>query len=485
MDAIETKGGTMSWSKVNLLRFGLVLLIVIGSSSVLCAKPVSIEKAKNMAVDQLSRAPSLLKEKDDIHVSKVFTITKESKNVYYVINLSPEGWVILSADDVAYPIIAYSYTGQYHENDHSPALDDWMANVKEEIYYAIENELSPLPGTIDAWESFESPSANLQSIVVDKLIETSWGQGGEPVWIPIWLPSYDQYCPYERGLFDWWRIAPTGCVATAMAQVMKYWSWPRCPVGEREYAPSWLCDSQGWPIRCYGYRSRYVTFNDRTYDWDIMPNQVAARPAWTHTPGEEAVQILMHDIGISVDMNYHPNGSGALLSGSPYICSVPDCDYHTEWYSDAIFALTEYFKYDTSADYRKREWYTDNDWIHFLKTELDNGRPVIYRGDDGGKSGHAFICDGYDTANLFHFNWGWDGTNDGWFKLDALTPGSHNFTLDHKAIFDLKPVTFRECDLNEDGAVDGYDLYLLAVSGKYLVLDTAMFAENFGKLDCN
>lgn len=430
----------MKSTKLNVLRLHLVLLIVFGFCSILHAKPISIEKAKKVAVNQLFDAPVALKEKAlseaDTYVLKVYTFTKNSNNVYYVLNMIPDGWVIISADDIAYPIIAYSHTGHYEEDGHPPAFDEWMENVKKEINSAIENQLTQLPETAAAWERLESPLENLDRAVVDELIETSWGQGGTD-WTPIWLPSYDLHCPLERGFLDWWRVAPTGCVATAMAQVMKYWSWPRTAAGSHSYDPYWDCESQAWPIRCYGYGERSRNFDSITYDWSIMPNSVAARASGTHTPGEQAVQHLLTDIGVAVEMSYHPYGSGALVWGSPWCFTDP---YYRCFNTDAVYAFENFFRYDVSANYNHKSDYTTNTWINMLQGELDDGRPVLYRGSkDDGSGGHAFVCDGYDTGDLFHFNWGWNGSYDAWFYLDDLTPGSHNFTYYQGGIFNLKP----------------------------------------------
>jgi hypothetical protein len=417
----------MKSSKLNVLRLQLVLLIVFGFCSILYAKPISIEKAKKVAVNQLFDAPVALKAKAlseaDDYVSRVYTITEDSRDVYYVLNMIPEGWIIISADDIAYPIIAYSPTGHYEEDGHPPAFDEWMENVKKEINSAIENQLIQLPRSAAAWERLEDPVESLGIAVVDELIQTSWGQGEGPKWDwhPIWLPSYEIHCPLERGFLDWWRVSPTGCVATAMGQIMKYWRWPHTGVGQHSYDPPWDCESQGWPIRCYGYGERSRNFSEISYHWDIMPNTVASRASGLHTAGEREVQDLLADIGVAVEMDYHPYGSGAYIT-------------------DAVSAFETFFTYDSSADYSYRGS-NDAAWINKLKGELDHGRPILYRGEAAppATSGHAFICDGYDTDDLFHFNWGWDGSYDGWFNVDDLTPGSHDYTYDQGGIFDLKP----------------------------------------------
>ena len=336
-----------------------------------------------------------------------------------------------------------SAKGAYAKNDHPPAFDTWMENVKDEIYDAIERGADPLPKAVKAWDLLDSGETAASTIVVDKLIQTTWSQGGKKDFLLPWFPSYDYYCPAETDWLGSYRVAPTGCVATAMAQVMKYWSWPPSGKGSHSYDPWWPCETQ-WGVACHGYGVRSVTFSFQEYAWQSMPNAVAARASGAHTWGEQQVQLLMRDLGVAVDMDYHPiNGSGAYLNlnSFPAICDPAnnsDCGYYAEWDSSALYALENYFRYDTSAHYEYKSSHGNN-WYTMLENELDNGRPLLYRGS--GSGGHAFVCDGYDSNQMYHFNWGWGGSYDGWYNLGALTPGTQNFTNAQAAIFNLKPAT--------------------------------------------
>ena len=132
-----------------------------------------------------------------------------------------------------------------------------------------------------------------------------------------------------------------------------------------------------------------------------------------------AIAYLMRDIGVAVDMDYTPSESSAGTD-------------------DAANAFVNYFRYRADG-YEDKDSYSLAEWKIKLLAELTAGRPIWYRGDDGGTSGHAFICDGYNGAQGFHFNWGWDGIADGFFTLDDLTPVAYlveyNFTFDQSCHF--------------------------------------------------
>jgi hypothetical protein len=210
--------------------------------------PVPLDVAMQVAVNQLNglsldkmvpRGFSAAGEPEGLpfdasNVSGVFTVTKEGTNVYYAINLDPEGWVIVSADYVAYPIIAYSENGSYSAEDHPPAFDAWMANVENEIYDAITNDLTPLAKAIEAWKTLGAPTADFgtessgppvtpqSSSSVPKLMSTTWSQGGKSSFNWAWAETYDYYCPWEKNWWGFYRVSPTGCVATALGQIMRY-----------------------------------------------------------------------------------------------------------------------------------------------------------------------------------------------------------------------------------------------------------------------
>lgn len=192
-----------------------------------------------------------------------------------------------------------------------------------------------------------------------------------------------------------------GCVAVAMGQVMYYWKHPVL------------------------INSREVQFN-----WCKMVDTLYSGSS--NPEGRNAISYLLLECGKAVDMDYGCSGSEA----------------HTE---DARDALVDVFGYKNTADFKSRFWHSDDEWIQMLRFNLDTGMPVIYRGRTaliGGK-GHAFVCDGYNEYNEFHFNWGWgsSGPND-YYTLNNLHPNENNYRFHQGAIFGLKPdIRHNICDM--------------------------------------
>jgi len=171
-----------------------------------------------------------------------------------------------------------------------------------------------------------------------------------------------------------------------MAQIMKFWSYPTTGSGFHSYNHS-------------RYGTLSANFGSTTYDWSAMPNNV--------TSANNAVATLMYHCGVSVDMNYGVSATGG--SGA----------YHT----DVVTALKTYFGYSSGVKRELRSSYSQSQWISLLKNELNAGRPIQYAGYGSG-GGHSFVCDGYDNNDFFHFNWGWGGSSDGYFSVNALNPGN-------------------------------------------------------------
>ncbi len=382
--------------------------------------------------------------------------------IYYIFNLIPEGWMIIAANDVAYPMIAYSNEGAWTPDDTPPQCQWWMETVKVEISQAIATNLSPLPNAEEAWhdpveEPLILPSLNISTLsylpTVDPLIQTRWDQGGKSTYSGVWYKSYDYYCPWEK---NWagYRVPPTGCVATTMAQIMKYWEWPPVGSGSHTWDPPYQCESA-----CNGYDAYTVDYSQARYNWAIMPEKVGSN-LLTGNPspyeGGLEVALLMRHCGNALNMKYKPGASSS----------------HTSLMVDA---LKNHYHYNPGATYIPKDsdypWpngthYSTTDWINMLKGELSAGRPLPYQGDNG-VVGHSFVCDGYDSANLFHFNWGWSGSKDGYYNIDDLTPGGFDFRQETSAGFYIEPGYPKEVWVNasytengdNDGHIWGWDAY--------------------------
>lgn len=231
---------------------------------------------------------------------------------------------------------------------------------------------------------------------------------------------FNDLCPeYQLGM-----RAPSGCVATAMAQVMYYHRWPERGTGTHTYSPAVL----------YG-NTLTADFGSTEYKWDAMVPYYAPgiyAPGYTEEESRAAVAELMLHCGVSVDMFYYTQ-SGAT-------------DY------DVPPALVNYFGYDRSMAYRKREHYSTRDWLGIIHSELEAGRPVLAYGRSA-SGGHAYVFDGMDSDGFIHVNWGWGGMSNGYFNTSALTPPTQGiggsdggFNYSQRIITGVKPADAIQCD---------------------------------------
>ncbi|MBO7586282.1 MAG: C10 family peptidase, partial [Bacteroidales bacterium] len=330
------------------------------------------------------------------------SVTRAVTDCYYVFSLQPTGFVMVAADERVRPILGYSYSNNFVAEDIPDNVRSWLENYSKQIKTAIDNDSQSCSETRTMWELLRSGRAtatrNITSIA--PLLQTTWDQGC----------YYNQFCP-EDSLGSCGHVW-AGCVAVAMAQVVRYWEWPNHGLNSHSYT----CD--------YGTLS--VNFGATTYNYNNMPNGLSSS---TSTSQKEEVAKLIYHCGVAVEMDYAPGGSSA------YSSDVPD-------------ALYDYFAYADNGTYVSRYNYSDSDWVNLIKHELDSLRPVYYSGH--GTGGHAFVCDGYDNSGFFHINWGWNGWYDGYFELSALTPSTSNFSSDQAAIIGIRSSgTFMRCSDSE------------------------------------
>jgi hypothetical protein len=331
----------------------------------------------------------------------------QGKVYYYVFNTtSPRGFVIVSGDDKVIPILGYSDQENFNLANMPEHVASWLEGYKQQIKYAIENDLSSTYEINTQWQELtgntgpDNPLKTESS--VNPLVQTKWDQS----------PYYNALCPYDN---QYNERTVTGCVATAMAQVLKYWNWPASGSGFHSYNSN-------------NYGTLSADFGSAAYNWGSMPNSV--------TGPNDAVSTLMYHCGVSVDMNY---GVGSQGGSGAYVVSSQSPVEHC-----AEYALKTYFGYPNNLQGVVRANYSENQWVDLLKTELDASRPIIYAGFGNG-GGHCFVCDGYDQNDFFHFNWGWSGYYDGYFSINALDPGgtgtgggTGGFNSGHQAIIGVQ-----------------------------------------------
>ena len=372
------------------------LLVIVAALVVFAgqmfAAPVDVNTAKELGAKFLKN--NVVSAKDITDVEHVYTFSNNEGVAYlYVFNYD-NGFVVMAADDRAYPVLGHGDESAFDINNIPDGMLYFFGHYGRQIQYAIDNELVAEADVAEQWDLLRKEGVTMKTRgekAVQPLLTTTWNQD--------W--PYNYYAPACQ---SYWtnNHCYAGCVATAMSQVMKYWNWPETGVGEHSYSSS----SYGGTLS--------ANFGNTTYEWSIMPNSVTSANA-----GGLAVALLMYHCGIAVDMDYAPDGSGA----------------HTE---DVADALITYFRYGACANMKSRDSYTRTKWEDMLIEQLDRGIPFVYAGSDS-NGGHAFNCDGYNNQRRFHFNWGWSGSGNNYFQIDALNSGNGNFNTYQRAVFEIIP----------------------------------------------
>lgn len=372
----------------------ITTLCVLLSVCQLFANPVDIKTAKSIGENYVRTNVSSLR---NVQNSKhVLTLNDDKGNAcLYVFNIEDKGYYIMSADDRAKPVLAYSYEGCIDVNNIPSSMMYYLEHYKNAISYAIENNLEAEHEIKDEWDMVSSRGV---------ISERGLGKSVQPLVDLLWnqVYPYNYFCPTENGGPE--GRAFVGCAADVMAMIMKYWNYPEKGEGKHSYIP------EGYPIQT-------VDFGATTYDWANMPKQI-----FRYSPIEEieAVALLMYHCGVSIDMKYGPNAS------SGYSEMVPS-------------AMSKYFKYTNKMRHLYRDDYERTDWENLLIENFDQGFPVFYAGTSPMSGGHAFVCDGYNEDRYFHFNWGWSGTSNGYFAIDALSPVGADYSVNQRMILDVIP----------------------------------------------
>ena len=378
-----------------------LLIIAVALFSGLSAKPVDVAAAQRLGEKFMTAGNRV----ESASMSLTFVGKTDSGiNAFYVFNCEPKGFVIVSADDRMFPILAYSTEGKFDlvaaEEGPKVFLDAYCSDLET----AITENLSQSQDIENQWRMLDEngmlPNRGDRE-AVGPLCTSTWHQ----------TQLYNDQCPVDLEGYN--GHVKVGCVANAMAQIMRYWEWPKTGVGSHSYY-------------CYGYgTTSYGTlsanFGEADYRYELMPDFLD----YTSPQYEiDAVALLEYHAGVSVEMDYGPNASGAY---SGYV--VP--------------AMRQYFRYSNSASFEDRDDYTDQQWTDLMRNEIDNGRPMYYSAysytKDGTRGGHAFVCDGYDMLDFFHFNWGWQGFDNGFYHINAMDLTHHAYNYNHSTTINLQP----------------------------------------------
>ena len=326
------------------------------------ARQISPDEALETA-NRFVRGNSRLRALSQAQMKLAYVKTEGSQNRLYVFNASTGGFVIVSGSDATEQVLGYGTSGAFDAQNMAPGLADMLDIYSEEIGYAIDNNIERTSAPVQTADTRPS---------IAPMLKTQWGQS----------TPFNNLCPMVGS-----NRSVTGCLATAMAQVMKHHNWPEMGEGSRTYESTLGGETV----------TLSVDFGETTYDWENMLNNYSTG---YNEQQANAVATLLYSCGVACGMNY-------ATSTAPS--------------AELFKALPNNFKYDKSIKMAEKAYYGIDEWNDIVYNELRNGR-VVYLAGYNAKSGHAFVCDGYDKDDYFHINWGWVGLDDGYFKMSALDP---------------------------------------------------------------
>lgn len=369
-----------------------VTMLLIAVAMVAAAKPVE-------------KAVAVRAAENVLHKQVVDVTPKSFTECYLFVGADGEGFVLLSADDCARPLLAYSKVSPFPTEGMPENLVAWIDGYQREIA-----SIKALGGIVDdrvtaEWNRLLKGTFKGDPVVAP-LIETQWEQSD----------PYNYRCPYDS-IRNAYTL--TGCVATATSQVMRYWRHPEQGRGSHAYHSK-------------RFDTIAVNYDTSFYDWDNMP--VRVRP-WSDRTAVNAIAKLCFEVGVSMDMSYTVSASGAYEHSGGMLKRF-----------SAELALENHFGYNPAMYTVFKEGYSDEEWLALVKSELDAARPLIYTGASS-TSGHAFVIDGYDNEDLVHVNWGWGPSAMGYYTLSFLSYGREGssgymaFNEMNNAIIHVYPIT--------------------------------------------
>lgn len=374
-----------------------------------------VSRAKLMAVPQ----SSLVKAKART-MAKTASTTSGNKQSFYVINDEESNrFVIVSSDDRLVKILGYSDNGIFDAETAPEGLLEMM-NEYDGQYTAMYNDLT----------SLSAPKQTTQYPIVEPLITSKWNQNA----------PYNNECPKNIKSY-YGSNCVTGCVATAMAQIMNYWKYPECGNGSNTYTSSTqqIYQSMDFSTVHIDWNNILDVYNDDASD--AQRSEVAK---------------LNHAVGVSVSMDY---GSTSWAYGE-----------------DAAYAFRHFWKYNPNIAYKSKYEYNNEEWKQLILDELTTGHPLWYRGSSGWAGGHAFILDGCNDDGLFHFNFGWAGNCDGYYALETISTYNGNYTTGQGMICYITPQEYGPKN-RTFYSYSGLNLNSINVGGKDYLIQSVRYEE--------
>jgi hypothetical protein len=398
----------------------LILVLAATMTNVrLSAAPIDETTALRVA-----RNYCMMQQAADLQLVNI-TSTMPFREFYTFVGKDGKGFVLVSADDCVVPILGFSADDTFSTKDMPDHVREWLEDYEAQIRFYRGLSMRHIRSTNDTGDSLlksqwdgllaDNPPMPPQNTSVAPLLTTKWGQ----------RPLYNSLCPYDNSHGE---RTVAGCVAVAVAQVMKYWNHPDTGYSSHTYSHS-----------TYGTLS--ANFGATGYAWSSMPDSLTSSSSTTQV---NAIATLMYQVGVAVEMDYGVASDGS--NAYTYNEGNQPVNYGTPAVPCAENALRYYFKYRSNVHHITYSDLSNSQWHSILQNELNHSRPVIYSGRDT-TSGHCFVCDGYNSSGLYHFNWGWRGIYNGYFAIGSLNPGAggtggnstYTYNLNNIAIVSINP----------------------------------------------
>jgi len=370
--------------KSKLLLF--FLLLGIASNQVMAevvTPQTAAMVARNFCYEQMVQ-DGINIQMNELELVPVRTHENNGLPVYYVFNVSTGGFIIISGEDTYGPVIGYTDRGAFPEGELAPHYSSFLAGYDDQINYLRSARALQTEEIRSAWEYYQS--------MINPVFMPGGNRDQEPLLPVIWNQDfpYNAYCPEDPAGSGGHVYA--GCVATAMSMIMAYYRYPEHGTGSYSYN--------------YGsYGTISANFGQTYYDWDAMLNSITSGSG----RAVNAIAELQFHCGVSVRMMYGPDGSGAYSDDVPY-------------------AIRAYFGYSTTAQYVRKSNYSSSAWDNMIVSSIDELKPLYYSGQSS-EGGHAFVLDGYQTSGsgkLYHFNFGWSGSGNGFYTITDVGGYSGN-----------------------------------------------------------
>jgi hypothetical protein len=366
-----------------ILFLNLALLVFPGGN---IAQEITMEMARKTAINFIYEKTNIYKgtaEYNTFGIAESYSKKDDDLTLYYIFNMQPSGYVIVSGSQVLYPVLGYDYVAGFETENQPPSLEYWMGHYADQVRFAKENNLKPQQHILDAWDHYLGDDFKLLSY-------PEKGDQVEPLLTSVWHQNwpYNLYCPEDPAGPGGHAYA--GCMATAYSQLLYYWRYPLHGTGNYCYTP--------WQHPEYG--EQCADFENTWYRWDEMCDY----PLTINT----AIAELLYQAGVALEMEFSIGGSSAR--------NLPE-------YFEAYFNISK------DCEILPRECYTDTEWKNIIMDQLDQKLPTGYSGSDA-TSGHLWNCDGYQDTMYFHMNWGWGGSYNGYYTLDNLLGwNDYNFLI--------------------------------------------------------